>query len=112
MAPHPSGKGVVPQVGLALLISVLCGVLVAGLALPLVGGAGLIAKAGADDFMSLPTDLETPPLATRSTVLAADGSVLASFYEVDRITTGFEQIPVTARQAIVAIEDSRFYEHN
>jgi membrane peptidoglycan carboxypeptidase len=102
---------VLARIGLASLISVLCGVLVAGLALPVIGGVGLLAKAGADDFMDLPTELAVPPLATRTTALAADGSLLATFYAVDRVSVTFEQIPVPMRQAIVAIEDSRFYEH-
>jgi len=104
--------GALLRIGLALLISVLAGVLVAGLAVPLVGGIGLVAKAGADDFLSLPAELETPALSTRSQVLAKDGSVIATFYRVNRVEAPLASIPLTMRQAIVAIEDSRFYEHN
>ena len=96
---------------LALLVSVLAGVLVAGLAVPWVGGAGLAAKAAADEFVALPAELETARLATRSQVLAADGSVLATFYRVNRIEAPWEQIPEVMREAQVAIEDARFYEH-
>ena len=38
----------------ALLVSVLTGLLLAAAALPLVGGLGLTAKAGADEFLVLP----------------------------------------------------------
>ncbi len=99
------------RVVLALLVSVLAGLLVAGLAAPVVLGSGLAAKAAADDFLALPAELETPRLATRSQVLAADGSVLASFYRINRIDARWEQIPQVMRQAVLAIEDNRFYEH-
>ncbi len=112
MARLPSPAGVLPRVGLALLVSVLAGVLVAGLAAPAIGGLGLAVKAGADDFLSLPAELDTPALASRSRVLAVDGSVLATFYSVNRLEVPLASIPVTMRQAIVAIEDIRFYEHN
>lgn len=108
--PHPTG--VLPRVGLALLISVLAGLLVAALAAPIVGGLGLAARASTDDFLALPAELDTPALSTRSQVLAADGSVLATFYRVNRVEAPLAAIPATMRQAIVAIEDSRFYEHS
>ncbi|MDP9496819.1 MAG: transglycosylase domain-containing protein [Actinomycetota bacterium] len=100
------------RLGLALLVSVLAGLLVAGLAVPVVGGAGLAAKAAADDFLAMPEALQTPRLATRSRVLAADGSTLATFYRVNRITVPWQQIPEVMRQAQIAIEDSRFYDHH
>jgi membrane peptidoglycan carboxypeptidase len=96
---------------LALLASIVAGLLLAGLAFPLLG-VGLVAKSSADDFLALPAELETPPVATRSRVLAADGSLLASFYAVNRITVPLSKVPATARNALIAIEDSRFYEHN
>ncbi len=112
MARLSQPNGAVARVGLALLLSVLSGVLVAGVAAPFVGGAGLVAKTTADDFLALPTELDTPTLSTRSQVLAADGSVIATFYSVNRVAAPLDSIPTTMRQAIVAIEDSRFYEHS
>ena len=110
--PRPlSSAGVLARLGLGVALSLLAGVLLAGLAAPLVGGVGLAAKATADDFVALPTQLETPALSTRSQVLAADGSVLATFYRVNRISVPLRDIPLSMRQALVAIEDSRFYEH-
>lgn len=97
--------------GLAALASALVGVAVAGLAFPVVVGVGLAAKGGVDGFLALPSRLDTPALPTRSTVLAADGSVLATFYSVNRVDVPLTAVPVVMRQAIVAIEDSRFYSH-
>ena len=95
----------------ALVVSVLSGILLAGLAFPLVGGLGLAAKAGAEQFTTLPSDLDTPELSNRSVVLASDGSVLATFYSVNRVSVPMSQIPQELRDAVVAIEDSRFYQH-
>ena len=61
----------------ALGVSALAGVFAAALALPVVGGAGLAAKATADEFLRLPVDFASPRLAQRSQVLAADGSRVA-----------------------------------
>ena len=107
-----SRTAVLPRLGLAILVSALCGLLVAALALPVVGGAGLVARSAADDFIGLPAELEAPVAATRSRVLAADGSLLATFYRVNRVTVPLSSVPELTQKALIAIEDSRFYEHN
>ena len=95
-----------------LLVSVLAGVLLAALALPVVGGIGLVAKDRADDFLVLPADLETSPLAQRSRILAADGSLIAWLYLENRVRVPLSEVPVHVQKALLAIEDARFYEHN
>jgi len=103
---------VIARLALALVLSVLAGVVLAGLALPLVGGAGLVAKKGADDFLALPSTVARNPLAQASTVLDKDGHVLARLFTENRVTVTLAQIPLAAQQAQLAIEDNRFYEHN
>ncbi|MGH8870198.1 MAG: penicillin-binding protein [Actinomycetes bacterium] len=112
--PHTSRPdgGAASQVVLFLVISVLAGVLVAGLVLPVAGGLGYAARTGSDHFESLPAELRTPPLPERSRILAADGSTLATFYSENRVLVPFERIAPVMRESILAIEDSRFYEHN
>ena len=52
-----------------------------------------------------------PPQQT-STILAADGSVLADLHaEQDREVVPLSQIPRVLRDAVIAIEDRRFYDH-
>ena len=52
-----------------------------------------------------------PPEQT-SQILAADGSVLADLHaEQDREVVDLSQIPQTLRDAVVAVEDRRFYDH-
>jgi membrane peptidoglycan carboxypeptidase len=103
--------GFVSRLLLFLGVSVLCGVLVAGLTLPMVGGFGLAARDSADGFESLPAELEIPPLPERSTILAANGKQIATFYEENRVVVPLSEVAPVMRRAIVAIEDSRFYQH-
>ena len=45
-------------------------------------------------------------------IKAADGTTLATFYYENRQSVSLDDVAPTMRQAIVAIEDSRFYEHH
>lgn len=96
----------------ALLISALTGLLLAGAAFPVIGGLGLVAKAGADEFLVLPEDFQITPLAQRSKILASDGSLLAILYRENRVLAELRYIPDLTRKAFIAVEDSRFYAHN
>jgi membrane peptidoglycan carboxypeptidase len=103
--------GVISRVALFLGASALSGLLVAGLVLPVLGGLGIAARASADGFENLPAELETPPLPERSRILAADGSLIATFFYENRISVPLSDVAPVLRQAVVAIEDSRFYAH-
>src|SRR5579875_7008 len=95
-------------------LALLTGALVAALALPVVGGAGLAVRdmIGNISFTDLPPELQTPPLAQRSVILAADGTELATFYYENRQSVSLSDVAPDMREAIVAIEDARFYEHH
>ena len=110
LRPAPD-SGFVTRLVLFLGVSVLAGVLVAGLALPLVGGVGLVARESSDGFQSLPAELEIPPLPERSRILAADGSLIATFFEYNRVSVPLSEVAPVMRNAVIAIEDSRFYQH-
>jgi membrane peptidoglycan carboxypeptidase len=94
-----------------VVVSVLAGGLVAGIFVPFVGLAGMGSKAAADELNSLPTELATPTPPTRSTVYMANGKVLAYFYDENRIPVALNKIAPVMRQAQLAIEDHRYYEH-
>ncbi len=98
---------------LVVLVSILAGVLAAGAFFPVVGGLGLAARAGAESFLSLPDELRDGPLPVRSRILAADGrTVLATiFFNENRVLAPITQMPAHLQRAILAIEDSRFYQH-
>src|SRR5262245_59985917 len=79
--------------------------------LPFAVPAGLGIRAANHGFQSLPADLVTPALPQGSVILAADGSKLATFYYENRVEVPITAVAPIMRRAIVAIEDSRFYEH-
>lgn len=92
-------------------VSVLAGAVLAGLALPGMGLAGLAAKGTVEGFDELPVNLKRPPLSQRTTILDADGGEIAKVYSRDRTVVNLKDVAPVMRKAIVAIEDSRFYEH-
>ena len=77
------------------VVAILAGLLAAGLIVPIAGmatGAGTAAVKGLD---SLPTELATPAQSERSRLLNADGSVLAYFYDENRIYESLDKISKT-----------------
>src|SRR5215213_755071 len=98
-------------VKLALTIAV-AGALVAGLLLPFIGGSGIVARNSASLLDALPVELTDQTPGGMTKVLASDGSLLTYFYEVNRTPVKSDQISDVMKQALVDIEDSRFYAHN
>jgi membrane peptidoglycan carboxypeptidase len=93
-------------------MSLLSGVLFAGLFIPAVGASASITKSSVTYFNSLPADMSRPPLAEQSTMYASDGTtVIARFYDENRVTVPLSRIAPVMREAIIAVEDSRFYQH-
>jgi membrane peptidoglycan carboxypeptidase len=90
----------------------LAGVLLAGMLLPVVGGAGLAARSSAGLLEALPVELTDQTPSGNTVVTAADGTPITNFYENNRTPVTADQIAPVMQQAIVAIEDSRFYDHN
>ena len=103
-----SSRGAVPTlIGLALVT----GVVVSLMLVPFVGGFGIVARDTILSFQELPASLSTPPLPQRTEILASDGSSLATIYYQNRAEVPLMSISPNMRQAIVAIEDSRFLDH-
>ncbi|WP_406726273.1 transglycosylase domain-containing protein [Streptomyces sp. GD-15H] len=113
MPKKRSGGGLSPtqQAAKFLGVSVLAGAVLAGIALPAVGALGLAAKGSVESFDELPANLKTPPLSQRTTILDAKGGQIATVYSRDRTVVDLKDISPYVQKAIVAIEDSRFYEH-
>lgn len=111
MAIRPSAVvATIRRVLLVAGVAALCGVLFAGLALPVVAGLGLTARESADTFADLPADLEPGPMAQTSYLFDAESDRLATFYEENRIPVGLDAIAPVMKDAILAIEDDRFYD--
>jgi membrane peptidoglycan carboxypeptidase len=98
-----------------ILASALAGVLFVVAAVPVLGLTGLAASNTINVFENLPDYLSIEPLSQKSNIYAtqSDGSpvLLASFYDQNRVEVGWDQISQYAKDAAVAGEDPRFYEH-
>ncbi|RST10369.1 penicillin-binding protein [Streptomyces sp. WAC05374] len=92
-------------------VSVLAGAVMAGIALPAAGALGLAAKGTVQGFDEIPANLKRPPLSQRTTILDAQGGQIATVYSRDRTVVDLKDISPYMQKAIVAIEDSRFYQH-
>ncbi|WP_426505800.1 transglycosylase domain-containing protein [Dactylosporangium sp. McL0621] len=96
-----------------LLCGVLGGAVLAAAALPLAITAGGAAKAGGDTWESLPTELAMPRPAQTSYVFASDGKTLiTAFYDENRRDVPLDEVAPALREAVVAAEDTRFYQHH
>ncbi|WP_328673394.1 penicillin-binding protein [Streptomyces sp. NBC_00322] len=113
MPKKRSGGGLTgtQQAAKFLGVSVLSGAVLAGIALPAVGALGLAAKGTVKGFDEIPANLKTPPLSQRTTILDSQGGQIATVYSRDRTVVSLKDVSPYMQQAIVAIEDSRFYEH-
>ncbi|MDQ0768001.1 membrane peptidoglycan carboxypeptidase [Pseudarthrobacter defluvii] len=104
-------KALLPKLLAFVTVCVTCGILAAGLFVPATAVGASVAGQSISFFDQLPASLDVNPPARNSKVLAKDGSVIATFYSQNRVPVGLEQMSPFMRDAIVAIEDARFYEH-
>jgi membrane peptidoglycan carboxypeptidase len=118
MAPPPSPRGrqVTVVQALALLLAFVLaagvgGLLTAGLVMPTVAAANTATDLSVQAFEDLPGELEPGPLSENSTMLAADGTVLATFFAENRVVVSLDQVSKPMQDAVVATEDRRFYLH-
>ena len=93
-------------------ISLLAGFVTAVGLLPAVAVGGISIKHAVAGFDKLPAGILDPNLQQASTVLAADGTPIASIFFQNRVSVPITKISPNMQHAIVAIEDSRFYEHH
>ncbi|MDD7687609.1 MAG: transglycosylase domain-containing protein [Actinomycetaceae bacterium] len=101
--------------GACMLFVLLCatgGALLAATAIPVAAAAGATTNALTGLFEDLPTDIDFTQPSQQSTLLSADGAVITRFYAEDRIVVTSEQISTFIKNAAVAVEDQRFYQHN
>ncbi len=96
-------------------MSAVASVLVAVAVTPAIAVTGLTANSTLGIFDNLPDYLAIGDLAEKTSIYAtaADGSevLLASFFAQDRQEVTWDQVSPFARDAAVATEDPRFYDH-
>lgn len=95
-----------------LLMCTVGGGLLAATALPVVATSGTVTNAVTRIFDEAPTELDFTRPSEKSVIMAADGTPLAHFYAENRIIVSSDQISQFLKDAAVAIEDQRFYQHN
>ncbi len=116
MRPAPRPRlgvgGIAVRLGALLVAAVVAGLIAGLMALPFVGGTGVTARNVVQNFERLPETMDTPPLPQRSQILASDGSVIATLFYQNRVEIPLQSVAPIMRQATVAIEDSRYLDHN
>ena len=106
---HRTGR--VRTLATLALCVVLAGALLAGLLLPWIGGPALAAQQSTGLLGEPPVELTTEPPPGNTVMLAANGEVITSFYAENRAPVAADQIAEVMKQAMVAVEDARFFDH-
>ncbi|MDR0591939.1 MAG: transglycosylase domain-containing protein, partial [Bifidobacteriaceae bacterium] len=106
-----AGKWVVGLAGF-LVISVACGILGSAVFLPAVAVSTVATETGVKVLAAVPSQVQIPELSERSYMYAADGALLATFYAQNRVIVALDEISQPMQDAIVALEDRRFWEHS
>ncbi|MGA1081410.1 MAG: transglycosylase domain-containing protein [Candidatus Nanopelagicales bacterium] len=94
-----------------LAVSLISGLLLAVATLPALALATRTVEQASLAVDTLPINLQQPPLPESTRILAADGTLIADLYEQNRIEVNINDVSEWMKLAVLAIEDSRFYEH-
>ncbi|MGN9910679.1 penicillin-binding protein [Phytohabitans sp. LJ34] len=96
-----------------LICGLLAGVVVAAAAFPAVAMSGLAAKAGAETFDRLPSELTVKRSPQMTYVYASDNKTLiATMYDENRRDVPLKDVAPIMQEAIIAAEDHTFRTHN
>ncbi|MGR2751438.1 transglycosylase domain-containing protein [Agromyces arachidis] len=83
---------------------------------PALAAAGVAASSTISMFENLPSYLQIGELSEKSNIYAkrsnGDRVLLASFYDQNRVEVGWDQVSQFVKDAAIAGEDPRFYDHN
>ncbi len=98
-----------PQI---LRLGVVAGVLVAAVGMPIAMTVGKAAHSGSEFFLDMEAKLKEVPAGQTSYIYASDGTTpITMFYEEYRRYIPLSEMSPYLQQAIVAAEDSRYYDH-
>ncbi len=96
-----------------LIALVVTGILVAGVCMPAVFGAGLVARHYATKWLDTACTLQETKPPQPTVLYARDGkTVLARLFTQDRKTVPLNEVPTYLQDALIATEDRRFYSHH
>ncbi|WP_025273449.1 transglycosylase domain-containing protein [Haloglycomyces albus] len=92
--------------------SILAGILVAALVLPIVAGPGYVADKALDFYDTLPTELTEAHAPQTTNVFASDGETLITrFFQENRRQIPLEENGQNVVDAVLSAEDSNFRDH-
>ena len=92
-------------------LSALAGLIIAAVFVPAAAFTAVTANNVSKAVVDLPLALEDIPAAQTTRLLASNDKLLAYFYEENRQDVPLDKINDTMKDALLSIEDSRFYEH-
>ncbi|QWC84547.1 transglycosylase domain-containing protein [Nocardioidaceae bacterium] len=109
----PEAPGAKKRAAAAMLaLCTFMGLLLALTTAPLSGAGAITVREGTEYWEDLPAVLPDQPLPRRSVILAADGSRIGEFYSENRVLVPLSQVPEHVQDALLAIEDARYYDHH
>ena len=113
MAADPTRPETWNTIGKLVGALLVVGVLAAGLALPYVGGLGLVAGKAAGKFLNTACTYHRSDVPQKTTLYASDGkTVIATLFSQDRVPIPLSDVPKYLQDALIATEDRRFYKHH
>jgi membrane peptidoglycan carboxypeptidase len=96
-------------------MSAVAGILATAMVAPALAVTGVAANNSISMFESLPSYLKPDALAQKSQIFAVDGTgapvLLASVFDQNREEVSWDQISPFAKDAVISVEDPRFYSH-
>lgn len=96
-------------------MSAVAGILATAMVAPALAVTGVAANNSISMFESLPSYLKPDALAQKSQIYAVDGTgapvLLASVFDQNREEITWDQISPYAKDAVISVEDPRFYSH-
>ncbi|MEO6470319.1 MAG: transglycosylase domain-containing protein [Aeromicrobium sp.] len=98
-------------IGSMARLSSLAGVMVAALLIPATTFVAVTANNLSQEAISLPLELRQTPNPQTTRLLASNGDLLAYFYKENRQDVPLSQISTNMQNALLSIEDNRFYQH-
>lgn len=98
-------------IGTMARLSGLAGLLVALILIPTTALVAVTVNKATDDVLAMPLTLEDQPNAQTTRLLAANGELIAYFYNENRQDVPLDEIAPIMQDALLSIEDARFYEH-
>ena len=92
-------------------LSALAGLIIAAVFVPAAAFTAVTANNVSKAVVDLPLTLKDIPAAQTTRMLASNGKLLAYFYEENRQDIPLDKINDDMKDALLSIEDGRFYEH-